>query len=73
MLINKTNTEYNDSLEKSKNNLNNTEINKDVPPEINGLTNIEPQYSRAVRKALKRIEKRKPKNLGSIFDQKKYL
>jgi len=71
MLISKANTEYNDSLEKSKNNLNNTEINKDVPPELGGLSNIESRYSRAVRKALKRIEKRKPKDVGSIFDQKK--
>ena len=71
MLISKANTEYNDSLEKSKNNLNNTEINKDVPPEMSGLSNIESRYSREVRKALKKIEKRKPKDLGSIFDQKK--
>ena len=71
MLISKANTEYNDSLEKSKNNLNNTEINKDIPPELSGLSNIESRYSHAVRKALKRIEKRKPKDLGSIFDQKK--
>ena len=71
MLISKANTEYNDSLDKSKNNLNKTEINKDVPPEMSGLSNIESRYSRSLRKALKRIEKRKPKNLGSIFDQKK--
>ena len=71
MLISKANTEYNDSLDKSKNNLNKTEINKDVPPEMSGLSNIESRYSREVRKALKKIEKRKPKDLGSIFDQKK--
>lgn len=71
MLISKANTEYNDSLDKSKNNLNNTEINKEAPPENSGLSNIESRYTRALRKALNRIEKRKPKNLGSIFDQKK--
>ncbi len=47
------------------------EILPNMPTEIKGLPNIETKYSKALTKALKRIENRKPDNIGSIFDRKR--
>ena len=50
---------------------NKSEINQVSPPQPTDIPNIEYKYSKAFYKALKRIEDRKPENLGSIFDNKK--
>ena len=43
----------------------------DTPVEPTGIPYIESKYSQALYKKLKKIEDRKPENLGSIFDNKK--
>ena len=63
-------TEIKEEIQTNEDNKENNQ-NKSVEPEK--LPYIEPKYSRAIRKALKRIEDRKPKNLGSIFDSKRIL
>ena len=49
------------------------ELNENMPTEPTGLPNIETKYSRYLRKAIRKIEKRKPKDVGSIFDYSKKL
>lgn len=63
-------TEIKEEIQTNEDNKENNQ-NKSLEPEK--LPYIEPKYSRAIRKALKRIEDRKPKNLGSIFDSKRIL
>lgn len=63
-------TEIKEEIHTNEDNKENNQ-NKSLEPEK--LPYIEPKYSRAIRKALKRIEDRKPKNLGSIFDSKRIL
>lgn len=63
-------TEIKEEIQTNEDNKENNQ-NKSVEPEK--LPYIEPKYSRAIRKALKKIEDRKPKNLGSIFDSKRIL
>ena len=52
---------------------NKVELNETMPTEPTGLPNIETKYSRYLRKAIRKIEKRKPKDVGSIFDYSKKL
>jgi len=63
-------TEIKEKIHTNEDNKENNQ-NKSLEPEK--LPYIEPKYSRAIRKALKKIEDRKPKNLGSIFDSKRIL
>lgn len=63
-------TEIKEEIQTNEDNKENNQ-NKSLEPEK--LPYIEPKYSRAIRKALKKIEDRKPKNLGSIFDSKRIL
>ena len=63
-------TEIKEEIHTNEDNKENNQ-NKSLEPEK--LPYIEPKYSRAIRKALKKIEDRKPKNLGSIFDSKRIL
>ena len=52
---------------------NKVELNENKPTEPTDLPNIETKYSRYLRKAIRKIEKRKPKDVGSIFDYSKKL
>ena len=65
-------TELNQIISNSPDNLKNITGNKTYlltePPE---LPQIESKYSKVLRKALRKIEKRKPKDIGSIFEIKK--
>lgn len=52
---------------------NKIEINENMSTEPTGLPNIETKYTRYLNKAIRKIEKRKPKDVGSIFDYSKKL
>jgi hypothetical protein len=65
-------TELNQIISTSPDNLkNNTENKAYLLTEPTELPQIESKYSKVLRKALRKIEKRKPKDIGSIFEIKK--
>ena len=57
----------------TKLNKNNETKEKLLITEPTGIPNIEAKLSKYIRKQLRNIEKRKPKDLGSIFDKKKII
>ena len=63
--LNKTNNE--------ENNNNNRDKTQILLSEANILPNIETNYPKSFRKQLRKIEKRKPRNIGSIYDNKKII
>ena len=65
-------TELNKIISNSPENLKNITENKAyLLTEPTELPQIESKYSKVLRKALRKIEKRKPKDIGSIFEIKK--
>lgn len=50
---------------------NNLETSKIISKEPPTLPVVESKYTKFLNRSLKKIEERKPKNLGSIFDKKK--
>lgn len=50
---------------------NNSETSKIISKEPPTLPVVESKYTKFLNRSLKKIEERKPKNLGSIFDKKK--
>ena len=69
-ILNKTTNEGNNNNNNNENNKDSTQI---LLSEANYLPNIDSKFSKSFRKILRKIEKRKPKNIGSIFDNKRVV
>lgn len=68
IMLDKRNSTFDGQNNNYENNMISTQI---LITEPTGLPNIEPKLSKSLRKQLKLIEQRKPKNIGSIFDNKR--
>ena len=68
IMLDKKNSTFGGQNNNYNNNMISTQI---LITEPTGLPNIEPKFSKSLKQQLKIIEQRKPKNIGSIFDNKR--